>query len=137
MVIFKFWKGVWPYWPATPISYRAKTNKWILLLSGSNFLFLWVDKQNRKFFWENLSQSVQMIFFLNSIWRHLWILGLTFLKKLISTPWENFSGKNSLFRLSTNKKEKIELLRSNIHLSVFALYEMGVAGQCGHNLFRN
>ena len=64
----------------TPISYRPKTNKWILLLSGSNFLFLWGDNRNRIFFWENFSQSVQMIFLLNAIWRHLWILVLHFWK---------------------------------------------------------
>ena len=128
---------MWPHWPATPISYRAKTNKWILLQSGSNFPFLLVDKRNREFFPEKLSQGVQITFFLNTIWRHLWILWLTFLKKHISSLWDNFSGKNSLFRLSTHKKRKFEPLRSKIHLSVFALYEMGVAGQCGHTLFQN
>ena len=64
-------------------------------------------------------------------------ISVNIFEKAYSTPQENFSGKNSLFRLSTNKKGKFEPLRSKIHLSVFALYEMGVAGGCGHTLFRN
>ena len=40
-----------------------------------------------------------------------------------------------LFCLSTNKKGKFEPLGSKIHLLVFALYEMAVAGQCGNTLF--
>ena len=92
---------------------------------------MWVDEPNREFFPEKLSQGVQITFFLNTIWSHLWILGLTFLKKLISSLWDNFSGKNSLFGSSTHKTEIFEPLRSKIYLSVFALYEMGVAGQCG------
>ena len=91
--VWPYWKRVWPYWPATPISYRAKTNKWILLLSGSNFLFLGVDKQNRKFFQENLSQSVQMFFFLNAIWRHLWIVGLRFLNYHLPVRLNFFTGR--------------------------------------------
>ena len=128
---------MWPYWPATPISYRAKTDKWILLLSGSNFPFLLVDKRNREFFPEKFSQGVEMSFFKNvnpnvHRWRHI-----AFRKKIIWTLWDKFSQKNFLFRLSTHKKRKFEPLRSKIHLSVFALYEMGVAGQYGHTLFQN
>ena len=100
-------KRVWPYWPASTISYRAKTNEWNLLLSGSNFVFLWVDKLNRKLLRENLSQSVQIIFFLNAIWRHLWTLGLTFLKRIISTPWENLSGKTLYFAYLLTKRENL------------------------------
>ena len=113
MLLFKFWKRVWPHWPATPISYSAKTDKWILLLSGSNFLFLWVDKRNREFFPEKLSQRLEMCFFKNvnyniHIWRHI-----VFRKEVIWTLWDNFLGKNSLFRLSTHKKKKIEPLKQN------------------------
>ena len=137
MLLFKFWKRVWPQWPATPISYRAKTDKWILLLSGSNFLFLWVDKRNREFFPEKFSQGVKMSFFKNVNlnvyrWRHI-----AYRKKMIWTLWDKFSWKNFLFRLSTHKKRKFDPLRSKIHLLVFALYEMGVAGQYGHTLFQN
>ena len=47
-----------------------------------------------------------MIFFLNAIWRHLWTLGLTFLRKLISTPSENFFGKKLSISLIYSQKEK-------------------------------
>ena len=128
---------MWPHWPATPISYRAKTDKWILLLSGSNFPFLLVDKRNREFFPEKFSWGVEMSFFKNvnskiHRWRHI-----AFRKKIIWTLWDNFSWKNFLFRLSTHKKRKFEPLRTKIYLLVFALYEMGVAGQYGHTLFQN
>ena len=137
MLLFEFWKRVWPHWPATPISYRAKTDKWILLLSGSNFPFLLVDKRNREFFPEKFSQGVEMSFFKNvnpnvHRWRHI-----AFRKKIIWPLLDKFSRKNFLFRLSTHKKRKFEPLRSKIHLLVFALYEMGVAGQYGHTLFQN
>ena len=129
---------MWPHWSATPISYWAKTDKWILLLSDSNFPFLLVDKQNREFFPEKFSQGgVEMSFFKNvnpyvHRWRHI-----AFRKKIIWTLWDNSSQQNFLFRLSTHKKRKFEPLRSKINLSVFTLYEMGVAGQCGHTLFQN
>ena len=137
MCLFLFWKRVWPHWPATPISYRAKTDKWILLLSGSDFPFLLVDKRNREFFPEKLSQGVEMSFFKNvnpnvHRWRHI-----TFRKKIIWTLWDKFSQKNFLFCLSTHKKRKFEPLRSKIPLLVFTLYEMGLAGQYGHTLFWN
>ena len=115
-----------------PISYRAKTDKWILLQSGSNFLFLLVDKRNRGFFPQKFSQGVEMSFFKNVNpniyrWHHT-----VSRKKVIWTPWDNFSGKNSLFHLSTHKNEALEPLRSKIHLPVFPLYERGVAGHTHH-----
>ena len=71
------------------------------------FSFLWVDKRNRDFFPKKLSQRVQIMFFLNSIWRHLWILWLTFLKNHISSLWDNFSGKKLSISLIYSQKEKI------------------------------
>ena len=128
---------MWPYRPATPISYRAKTDKWILLQSGSNFPFLLVDKRNRDFFPKKFSQGIEMRFFKNvnhnvHRWRHI-----AFRKKIIWTLWDKFSRKSFLFHLSTHKKTKFEPLRSKFHLLVFALYEMVLAGQYGHTLFPN
>ena len=121
----------------TLFSYRAKTDKWIFLFSGSNITILWVDEPNIVFFSEKLSQRLEMIFFKNVNSNiHMWC-HIVFRKKVIWTPWDNFSGKNSLFRLSTHKKRNFEPLRSKICLSVFALYEMGVAGQSGDTLFQN
>ena len=91
---------MWPHWPATPISYRAKTDKWILLLSGSNFPFLLVDKQNREFFPEKFFQGVEMSFFKNVNHNvHRWC-HIAFRKKIIWALWDKFSQKNS-------QKEKI------------------------------
>ena len=98
---------MWPHWPATPISYRAKTNKWLLLLSGSNFPFLLVDKRNREFFPEKFSQGVEMSFFKNvnpnvHKWRHI-----AFRKKIIWTLWDKFSQKKLSISLIYSQKEKI------------------------------
>ena len=51
------------------------------------------------------------------------------------SPLSELFWKKTLFLLSTHKKGKFEPFRSKIHLLVFALYEMGVAVQCGHTLF--
>ena len=106
----------------------------ILLLSGSNFPFLLVDKRNREFFPEKFSQGVEMSFFKNvnpnvHRWRHI-----AFRKKSFEHFEISFFKKNFLFRLYSNKKRIFEPLKSKINLLVFALYEMG---QYGHTLFQN
>ena len=102
----------------TLFSYRAKTDKWIFLFSGSNITILWADEPNIVFFSEKLSQRLEMIFFKNVNSNiHMWC-HIVFRKKVIWTPWDNFSGKNSLFCLSTHKKRNFEPLRSKIHLLV-------------------
>ena len=113
---------------------QSKNRQWNFASEWLKISFLWVDKRNREFFPEKLSQRLEMCFFKNvnhniHRWRHI-----VFRKKVIWTLWDKFSWKNVLFHLSTHKKRKFEPLRSKIHLSVFALYEMGVAG---HTLFQN
>ena len=124
-LFFNFEKRVWPHWPATPISYRAKTDKWILLLSGSNFPFLLVDKRNREFFPEKFSQGVEMSFFkiVNPNvhrWRHI-----AFRKKMIWPLLDKFSRKNFLFRLSTHKKRKFYMTKLDGRIIVLMI-EPGV-----------
>ena len=73
-------------------------NCWVPYFRGSNDLFL---------NWKNMPVHQK---------------GELFLKKLISTPWTNFSGKTlCLFQLQI-----FEQLKSKIHFSVFAVYRNGV-----------
>ena len=104
----------------------------------TNFPFLLVDKWNREFFPEKFSQEVEMSFFKNvnpivHRWRHI-----AFRKKRSFEHFEiSFLKKKFYFAYLLTKRKKIEPIRSNIHLLVFALYEMVVADQYGHTLFQN
>jgi hypothetical protein len=79
---------------------------------------------------EKLSQWLEMSFFKNVTPN---IFEEAHFKPLRQLFWKTLY----LVHLLTKWKYILELLRSKIHLSVFALYEMGVASQCGHTLFQN
>ena len=66
---------VWWVWPATPLSYRGKTGKWILLLSGSNVSILYINKI--EFFTEKLLTPVflaRSTLYLGDNCENLWCL---------------------------------------------------------------
>ena len=95
-LIFEFWKGVWPNWPATPISYRAKTDKWIFLLSCSNFLVLWVEKRNREFFQKTCLKGLKCVF--SKMFIIIFIDGvILYLGKRLFEPFEITFLKKTLY----------------------------------------